>query len=222
MRRPHPYLAIALVCAAVVLVTLAMLACPVSAQAWSTTPVPRRTPTPTPAPSAQPTCLPLIHGAIVWPGSPECTAERGTDRLNVPTQERLGAIRAFTARVLSVDLASGALTTDASLFERTEALNQIANMAPVYYDRPLYGTWAATPPALPPNCGNAYCGCASGVGSWPPKIDVSQRLGRVEALVAWEYTNAVLGSLRRPDLWDNAYVSSVVSRVGQQIGGWSQ
>ena len=223
MRRPHPYLAIALVCAAVVLVTLAALACPASAQAWSTTPVPRRTPVPTPAPAAQPTCLPLIHGAIVWPGSPECTAERGTDSLNVPTEERLGGIRYFTARILAADLASGALTTDASLFERTEALNQIANLAPVYYDRPLYGTWAATPPALPPNCGpTSWCGCASGIGTWPPKIDVSQRLARVEALVAWEYTNAVLGSLRRPDLWDNAYVSSVVSRVGAQIGGWSQ
>ena len=220
--RPHPYLAIALVCAAVVLVTLAVLACPASAQAWSTTPVPRRTPTPTPAPSAEPTCLPLIHGAIVWPGSPECTAERGTDTLNVPTQDRFSAIRYFTVRILSNDLANGSLATDATQAERTAALNRIAETVPAYYDRPLYGTWAATPPALPPNCGNAYCGCASGVGSWPPKIDVSQRLGRVEALVAWEYTNAVLGSLRRPDLWDGSYVSSVVSRVGQQIGGWSQ
>ena len=107
--------------------------------------------------------------------------------------------------------------------ERTEALNRIAETVPAYYDRPLYGTWAATPPALPPNCGpTSWCGCASGIGTWPPKIDVSQRLGRVEQLVSWEITNAFLGSIRRPDLWDNAYVSSVVSRVGQQIGGWSQ
>lgn len=201
-----------------------LLAC-VGMGALRTTPTPPRTPvpTPTPAPAVEPTCLPLVHGSVVWPGSPECTDQRGTDSLNVPTQERLGAIRAFTARVLSVDLASGALTTDASLFERTEALNQIANLAPVYYDRPLYGTWAATPPALPPNCGpTSWCGCASGIGTWPPKIDVSQRLGRVEQLIAWEITNAFLGSIRRPDLWDNAYVSSVVSRVGAQIGGWSQ
>lgn len=53
-------------------------------------------------------------------------------------------------------------------------------------------------------------------------FSASDVLGRVEKLVAWEYTNAVLGSLRRPDLWDNAYVSSVVTRVGQQLGGWSQ
>ena len=223
MRRPHPYLAISLVCAAVVLATAAMLACPASAQAWSTTPVPRRTPVPTPAPAAQPTCLPLIHGAIVWPGSPECTAERGTDTLNVPTPERLGAIRYFTQQILWYDLRDGRLTTDATQAEQQAAWNQAGETVPTYYDRPLYGSYAATPPALPPNCGpTSWCGCASGIGTWPPKIDVSQRLGRVEQLISWEITNAFLGSIRRPDLWDGAYVSSVVARVGQQIGGWSQ
>jgi len=219
MRRPHPYLAIALVAAAVVLATAAMLACPAKAEivnyndgcnacwrdtetgmggctllacvgmgALRTTPIPPRSPvpTPTPAPAVEPTCLPLIHGAIVWPGSPECTAERGTDTLNVPTQDRFSAIRYFTVRILSNDLANGSLSTDATQAERQAALNRISETVPVYYDRPLFGTWAATPPALPPNCGNAYCGCASGVGSWPPKIDVSQRLGRVEKLVAWD------------------------------------
>ena len=62
-----------------------------------------------------------------------------------------------------------------------------------------------------------------GVDPGPAAYDaILGGVARVEALVAWEYTNAVLGSIRRPDLWDNAYVSSVVSRVGAQIGGWSQ
>ena len=91
-------------------------------------------------------------------------------------------------------------------------------------DRAVVGPiWvkAATPPGYEPTCGDYWCGCASGVGTWPPKIDVSQPLGRVERLVAWEITNAFLGSIRRPDLWDGPYVSSVLTRVGQQIGGWS-
>ena len=70
--------------------------------------------------------------------------------------------------------------------------------------------------------GKPWEGCAAGVASDPIHVSLADGLGRAERLVAWEYTNAVLGSLRRPDLWDNAYVSSVVSRVGAQIGGWSQ
>lgn len=52
-------------------------------------------------------------------------------------------------------------------------------------------------------------------------IWTAQPLGRVERLVAWEITNAFLGSIRRPDLWDGPYVSSVTARVGAAIGGWS-
>ena len=33
-------------------------------------------------------------------------------------------------------------------------------------------------------------------------------------------TNASLSSIRRPDLWDGPYVSSVTARVGAAIGGW--
>ena len=251
MRRPHPYLAIALVCAAVVLATAAMLACPARAEivnyndgcndCWRdtetglggctllacvgqrsviTTPIPRRTPMPTP--SAQPTCLPLVEGVVVWPGSPECTAERGTDRINVPTADRRGGIIYFTIRVLNADLQTGALTTSLTMSAWGDVLGAASSLVPEFYDRPLYGKYAATPPALPPNCGAFYCGCASGLGTWPPKVDASQRLGRVEQLISWELTNAILGKLNRPDLWDNSYVSSVVSRVGAQIGGWSQ
>ena len=66
LARPHPYLAIALVCAAVVLLTL-VLAATARGQAWSTTPVgPRATPTPAPTPSAQPTCLPFVEALVSW------------------------------------------------------------------------------------------------------------------------------------------------------------
>ena len=171
------------------------------------------------APPAQ-TCLPWVNGSIVWPGSPECADQRGGDALHVPTEQRLGAIRYFTQQILWYDLRDGVLTTDATEAERQAALVKAQEAVPVYYDRPLYGTYAATPPALPPNCGDYWCGCASGVGTWPPKIDVSQPLDRVERLVAWEITNAFLGSIRRPDLWDGPYVSSVTARVGAAIGGW--
>lgn len=63
---------------------------------------------------------------------------------------------------------------------------------------------------------------ASGIGSWPPKVDASDVPSRVEQLTSWELANALLGKLNRADLFDGAYASSVVARVGQQIGGWSQ
>ena len=256
MRRPHPYLAIALVCAAVVLATAAMLACPARAEIVSdsdgcntcwrdtetgmggctllacvgmgtrrTTPIPPRSPvpTPTPAPSAQPTCLPLVEGVVVWPGSPECTAERGTDRINVPTEDRRGAIRYFTIRVLTADLQSGALTTSLTSAEWVALFNDASNLVPEFYDRPLYGMYLAVPPAVMPNCGpTSWCGCAAGLSTWPPKIDASQPLGRVERLISWEFTNTLLTRMKRIDLADNSYVSSVVSRVGVEMGGWSQ
>lgn len=158
--------------------------------------------------------------SIVWPGSPECADQRGGDALHVPTEQRLRSIRYATAQILWYDLRSGALATEATQAEQQAAWVLAQEAVPVYHDGPIWVT-AATPPGYEPTCGDYWCGCASGVGTWPPKIDVSQPLGRVERLVAWEITNAFLGSIRRPDLWDGPYVSSVVAGVGQQIGGWS-
>lgn len=217
MRRPHPYLAIALVCAAVVLATAAAVARPARAEVGMS-PAPPRTPDPV-APPAQ-TCLPYIHGSIVWPGSPECADQRGGDALHVPTEQRLRSIRYATAQILWGDLRSGALATEATQAEQQAAWVLAQEAVPVYHDGPIC-VKAATPPGYEPTCGDYWCGCASGVGTWPPKIDVSQPLRRVEQLVAWEITNAFLSSIRRPDLWDGPYVSSVPARVGAAIGGWS-
>ena len=214
MRRPHPYLAIALVCAAVVLVTFAALACPASAQAWSTTPAPRRTPTPTPE-----GCAPIVNGQPVMPGSVECSPY--TTQLNVPPADRVGLIRYMTVRIIQQDISDGALTTPASSAVRNAYIADAFEIEPRFLDRPLWGKYAV-PPSYTPNCGSLWCGCASGIGSWPPKVDASDVPSRVEQLISWELTNALLGKLNRADLFDGAYVSSVVSRVGQQIGGWSQ
>lgn len=207
MRRPHPYLAIAAVCAAVLLVTLALAA------RGETMPVPAGIRTPVPNTED---CLPYINGFIVWPGSPQCQPTQS--HFSVPRPDRLGALRHFTVRTIEGDIIAGTLTT--TVYYPT-VLAEARVLDPRFVDRPIYGTFAATPPALPPNCGDAWCGCAVGIGSWPPAVDASQPADRVEKLVVWETTNAILGRLNRPDLWDNAYVSSVVTRVGQQMGGWA-
>lgn len=206
--RLRAYLSIALVCAAAVLVTL-------SARAEV-----RVLPTGPREPVADLDTVPVVNGWAIWPGSPECADQRGGDALHVPTEQRLRSIRYATAQILWGDLRSGALATDATQAEQQAAWVLAQEAVPVYHDGPIW-VQAATPPGYEPTCGDYWCGCASGVGTWPPKIDVSQPLGRVERLNAWEITNAFLSSIRRPDLWDGPYVSSVVAGVGQQIGGWS-
>lgn len=198
---------------AVAFVMLLALACPASAQI-DYVPIGPRGPLP-PADS----CLPVVNGFVVWAGSTNCFPT--TTQLNVPTASRVGLIRYRTVQVLTFDLADGTLTSPLSAYERNWVLSQAQDLEPVFVDRPLYGSWNL-PPGWVPNCGPYWCGCANGVGTWPPQINASEFPGQVEALISWEITNAVLGALGRGDLWDTSYVGSVGARVAQQIGGWSQ
>lgn len=206
MRRPHPYLAIALVCAAVLLVTLALTA------HGETMPVPAGIRTPVPVVED---CLPYINGHIVWPGSPQCQPTQA--HFSVPRGDRLGALRHFTVRTIESDIVAGTLTT--TVYYPT-VLAEARVLDPRFVDRPIYDRYP-TPPGWTPTCGVDWCGCAAGVGGWPPTIDASQSADRVEKLVVWELTNAILTRLGRSDLWDGAYISTVSTRVGQQMGGWA-
>lgn len=200
MRRPHPFLAVALVAIAVVLVTLAMAA---SAEAQRT-------------PPTEWASIPVVNGHPIFRGSEQCSPR--TDRQYVPTVRRADAIRYFTRRVLELDLDTKALTTPLS-YETWRALIAL-DLGQKFFDRPVLGDymcpagWNGGPPEPYP------CRlCAAGVGYLIPYISTSEP-ERVEALIAHETTNARLGMLQRSDLWDGAYVSSVVRRVGEWIGGY--
>jgi len=91
-----------------------------------------------------------------------------------------------------------------------------------FFDRPVLGTYLCPAgynggPPYPYSCEL----CAAGVGYLVPYVSTSEP-ERVEALVSWETTNARLGLLQRSDLFDGAYVSSVVNRVAAKMGGWKQ
>lgn len=90
MRRPQPYLAIALVCTAIVLLTVTALACPARGEEVRVVPAPVREPEPVPTPTPTPDTVPVVNGWAIWPGSPECTPV-GTVTY-VPTQERVREI----------------------------------------------------------------------------------------------------------------------------------
>lgn len=158
--------------------------------------------------------VPVINGAPVMRGSPECVPH--TSQTFVPTQDRARWIRGMTRRTIEQDLASGALTSPLSAETRAALL--ALDLGQTFTDRPLYGTYI-TPPGWTPNCGIYWCGCAAGSATIPPSIATDDP-SRVEALVAWETANATLGLLKRGDLGDSNYVSSVVSRVRDWIGGW--
>ncbi len=203
MRRVHPYLAIALVALAVVLVTLALAA---RCEGQGRTP-----------PSEE-ASIPVIAGHPVFRGSPECSTR--TDRQYVPTKERADAIRNYTRRVIELDLDTKALTTPLS-YETWRELIKL-DFGQQFFDRPVKG-WYLCPagynggPPYPYSCEL----CAAGVGYLVPYISTSEP-ERVEALIAHETTNARLGLLQRSDLFDGAYVSSVVNRVAAKMGGWKQ
>jgi len=203
MKRPHPYLAIALVALALVLVTLALAA---SAEGQGRTP-----------PSEE-ASIPVIAGHPVFRGSPECSTR--TDRQYVPTVQRADAIRYFTRRIIEMDLDTKALTTPLS-YETWRALIAL-DFGQKFFDRPVLGTYLCPAgynggPPYPYSCEL----CAAGVGYLVPYVSTSEP-ERVEALVSWETVNARLGLLQRPDLFDGAYVSSVVNRVAAQMGGWQK
>lgn len=160
--------------------------------------------------------VPVINGAPVMRGSAQCSPY--TSQTFVPTSDRARWIRGMTRRTIEQDLASGALTSPLSAETRTALL--AVDLGQTFLDRQVYGTYV-TPPGWTPNCGSYWCGCAAGVGSVPPQIATDDP-SRVEALLAWETANATLGLLRRGDLADGPYVSSVTNRVRDWIGGWSQ
>ena len=207
MKRIHPFLAVALVALAVVLVTLAM------SVRCETVPV---------GPRARPfdvDAIPYINGHAIYPGSENCAPR--TDRRYVPSAERVRAIRYFTVRTIELDLDTKALTTPLAYDVWRKVIEIARETEPRFVDRPIWGQYA-TPPGYQPNCGIYFCACAAGVGTWPPQIDTSDP-ARVEPLVTWELTNALLGQLQRPDLWDtSSYVGSVNRRVEQWLGGWKQ
>ena len=158
--------------------------------------------------------VPVINGAPVMRGSPQCPPY--TSQTFVPTADRARWIRGMTRRFIQQDLASGALTSPLSR-QTTDAILAI-DLGQTFLDRPLYGTYSV-PPGWAPNCGTAWCGCAAGSGAIPPTIATDDP-SRVEALLSWETSNATLGLLQRGDLADGIYVSSVVSRVRDWLGGW--
>ena len=204
MRRPHPYLVIALVALALVLATLAM------SVRCETVPVgPRARP-------VEQASIPVIAGHPVFRGSPECSTR--TDRQYVPSVQRADAIRYFTRRVIELDLDTKALTTPLS-YETWRELIKL-DLGQKFFDRPVIGDYMCPAgwnggPDYPYPCRL----CAAGVGYLVPYISTSEP-ERVEALIAHETTNARLGMLQRSDLWDGAYVSSVVRRVGERMGGY--
>ena len=199
MRRPHPYLAIALVALAVVLVTLVLAA---SAEGQRT-------------PPGDYYLVPVIHGQPILRGSSECVPK--TSQTFVPTADRARWIRGMARRLIQQDLASGALTSPLSR-QTTDAILAI-DLGQTFYDRPLYGTYQV-PPGWQPNCGAFLCTCAAGVATIPPGI-ATDNPSRVEPLVAEETAKAELGLIGRGEIAESPYVSSVVSRVRDWLGGWA-
>ena len=201
MKRIHPFLAVALVALAVVLVTLAMAA---SAEGQGRTP------------PSEWASIPVVNGHPIFDGSPECSPR--TDHGYVPTVQRANAIRYFTRRVLELDLDTKALTTPLS-YETWRELIKL-DLGQKFFDRPVIGDYTCPAgwnggPDYPYPCRL----CAAGVGYLVPYISTSEP-ERVEALIAHETTNARLGLLQRSDLFDGPYVSSVVRRVGEWMGGF--
>ena len=202
MRRPHPFLAVAIVAAAVVLVTLVLAA---SARGEGRRPI---------GPDDY-YVVPVINGSPVMRGSSECPPY--TSQTFVPTADRARWIRGMTRRLIQQDLASGALTSPLSR-QTTDALLAI-DLGQTFYDRPLYGTYQV-PPGWQPNCGAFLCTCAAGVATIPPGI-ATDNPSRVEPLVAEETAKAELGLIGRGEIAESPYVSSVVSRVRDWLGGWA-
>ena len=264
MRRPHPYLAIALVCAAVVLATAAMLACPARCEVvsyndgcnecWRDTetgmggctllactgmdgkarqapvPIGPRTPPPAPAPAPVVTSVPVVNGIAIWPGSPEC--EVFGPITYYPTLERVREIQLAARWAIAKELDAGAigwngitpegLKTPMSGLEWQAVLAFTYENVPTFYDRPRFGTYKPWPGATP-NCSVGdtpmVCICAQGVGRIHPEIALDQPL-RTERLIAWETLNSLVCAVRRCDLGDSAYISTLMTAIEPRVGGW--
>lgn len=214
MRRPHPYLVLSLVCAAVVLATAAMLACPARAEV-------RVIPTGPREPVADLDTVPVVNGWPIMPGSPQCA--RTGPVSYVPDADRVRQIRGSVVTLMNWDVETGYLTTTRTPAERAIAFAMVREIEPRFRDRP---TWVAgaVPPGYTANCtdGNgvpALCVCAAGIGYLSPVVDAGDP-AQVEKLLAWETVNSILYLLNRPDLGDSSYVTRCLSMIAPVIGGW--
>ena len=206
MRRPHPYLAVALVCAAIVLVTVTALACPARAER---------------PPADDFDVVMVVNGWPIMPGSPQCA--RTGPVSYVPDADRVRQIRGSVVTLMNWDVETGYLTTTRTPAERAIAFAMVREIEPRFRDRP---TWVAgaVPPGYTADCtdGNgvpALCVCAAGIGYLSPVIDAGD-VTQVEKLVAWETVNSILYLLNRPDLGDTSYVTRCLSMIAPVIGGW--
>ena len=227
MRRPHPYpyLAVSLVCAAVVLATL-VLAGTARGEDVRVVPAPVREPEPVPTPTPTPDTVPVVNGWAIWPGSPECPIV-GTVTY-VPTQERVreitDAVHAEVSRELDLGVVGlGGISTPLPYDVWLMALNAVRDNVPTFTDRPVW-TEAKLPPGWTSNCTLAdgtpgWCGCASGIGHLHPIVALDDP-SRAEALVSWESINARLCLAQRCDLADSSYVGTLNARVSKRVGGW--
>ena len=203
---PRAHLAIALVCAAVVLVTVTALACPARAERH---------------PANDFEVVMVVNGWPIMPGSPQCA--RTGPVSYVPDADRVRQIRGSVVTLMNWDVETGYLTTTRTPAERAIAFAMVREIEPRFRDRP---TWVAgaVPPGYTANCtdGNgvpALCVCAAGIGYLSPVIDAGDPV-QVEKLVAWETVNSILYLLNRPDLGDTSYVTRCLSMIAPVIGGW--
>lgn len=204
---PRSYLAVALVCAAIVLVTVTALACPARAER-------------PPAGDGFGNVM-TVNGWAIFPGSSQC-ARTGSVSY-VPDADRVRQIRGSVVTLINWDVETGYLTTSRTAAERAIAFAMVREIEPRFRDRP---TWVAgaVPPGYTANCvdGNgspALCVCAAGIGYLSPIVDAGDA-SRIERLLAWETVNSILTILGRSDLWDTSYVTSVLNNVAPVIGGW--
>ena len=203
---PRSYLAVALVCAAIVVLTVTALACPARAER---------------PPANDFDVVMVVNGWPIMPGSPQC-ARTGSVSY-VPDADRVRQIRGSVVTLMNWDVETGYLTTPLSPAERAIALAMVREIEPRFRDRP---TWVAgaVPPGYASNCmdGNgvpALCVCAAGIGYLSPVVDAGDPQ-RVEQLIAWETVNSILYLLNRPDLGDSSYVTRCLSMIAPVIGGW--
>ena len=201
MRRPHPYLAVSLACAAVVLATAAMLACPASAQPFDAQ---RFTPPPgwTPAPPRTPTggfVLPPDPGLLteipLREGSDSCDEDYGRT-VTIPSPEAVRCWRVEAARYLVTEVQEGRLRPGGRARGITYPGITWA-IKPVW----IYGSVAGVP----------QWACAAGVATNPIQVWIGDA-DRTLSLVAWETSNFILAAgLDRYDLTDGAVVGAATN-----------
>lgn len=162
-----------------------------------------------------------INGWPIYRGSPQCPVY--STAVYVPAEERVQEIRGAVFMFMSSDIESGRLATTLPEGEWRAVMAAMNEYRPRFTRRATY-VMAQVPPGYTPNCYDGHgeprwCGCASGIGYLSPLVAVDNPT-RVEALVAWETVNGILGVLRRGDLWDGPVVGNLVTRVSAYVGGW--